>query len=82
MPDDSVLMTAILDIKNDIGELRATCKATNEALPGLFSRVRDLESIRDNQRGAARVWGMLTAAGGSFTTAIIGGVLYIIKTHK
>jgi hypothetical protein len=75
-------MTAILEIKNDIGELRATCKATNDALPGLFSRVRDLESIRDNQRGAARVWGLLTAAGGSLITAIVGGLLYLIKVHR
>lgn len=60
MTNDEQIVSILMDIREDIGEL----KATVNGLESMHHRVRSLELTRAHSKGASRVWHAVTAAAG------------------
>jgi len=73
------ILQAILEIKEDIGGMKADVGTIKVALPDVFTRVGSLEESRARARGAAKAWGILSAPLGA-----VGGALahYILKKNN
>lgn len=69
MTDVNQLMEVLLDIREDLGELKAAVKNFEH----VSGRVRYLELSNARQKGAARVWHTVTAA--------MGGVLGFLASY-
>lgn len=71
------IYSALLEIKDDIGQIRANTTSTKEWLTQhvaddklLTGRVSQLELKQENKRGGDRVWALIYAAGGSLLGAV------------
>ena len=60
----SELLPILMDIKDDVGQVKAKVETMTEALPALFARVGRLEKSHSRLRGyGAGIAATLTAAG-------------------
>jgi hypothetical protein len=73
MNNDDQIVSILMDIREDIGEL----KATVNGLESMHHRVLSLELTRAHSKGASRVWHMVTAAAGG----VIGFVASYFSGH-
>ena len=73
-PTNADLYSVLLDIKGDIGGLKATSKLQLEGLKSHGARLKVLEDGAARQKGAAKVWALV----GSALGAAIGGTAAIL----
>lgn len=62
---------ALMDIKEDIGGLKATTALHLKALENFGPRIGALETSAAKQRGAAKVWGLVATGVATITAALI-----------
>lgn len=71
------IYAALLDIKQDIGGLKASSELFVKGLENHSGRIVKLEDSVSKQKGAARVWGIVSTLAG----AIVGGVVGNYRGH-
>ncbi len=78
MSDDSheKLYSILLEMKEDLGEMRADIKTTKEQTLKTNGRVTALESASNFTRGKNAVWGLF---GGIIASVLIAFINYLFK---
>jgi hypothetical protein len=75
--NDEIYRT-LLDIKGDIGGLKASSDLYLKALENYGPRIGKLETEVANQKGAAKVWGLVATGAGAavgVAASVLGGWL-------
>lgn len=72
---NETLYGVLLDIKEDIGGLKATNELHLKALENFGPRISALETDMAKQKGAAKVWGLVATAAAS-VAGVIGPYVY------
>jgi hypothetical protein len=67
---NSDLLVVLNKISSDVGELKGAADLHLKAIENHGTRIKDLENDVATQKGAARVWGSLSA-----TAGVVGGIL-------
>jgi hypothetical protein len=68
------IYSVLLDIKEDIGGLKASSDLQLKGLTAHGERIATLEESSAKQKGAAKVWGLVGTAVGGLAAAVAGAV--------
>lgn len=86
MSDNQVIYNVLMDIKGDVGAVKAIAENTRQVLKQhveddkvLTDRVRRVELAQAKARGAAKVW---TLVGGTLGASLASGVTFLIEYFR
>lgn len=65
------LYGVLLDIKEDIGGLKASTDLHLRALENHSTRIGSLEGAENRQKGAVKVWGLIATGAATIVAALI-----------